>query len=446
MKTYPTNTYTGVLQHSDIFRKAIFLFFLLSVAIVALCGNGGTNRSLIFKNAVLESGAAGADGAVYRFPQVDHELDALVKITGRSGALVKLLNIDMTNTGWNKAFQPQITYNNGNATSATEWWMEFEISFVKKGTSTLVAVNNFDVTGSDIDGNGNKVREFVSFYKSKSYLLESSSLLKVNNQLDFIVGLLTPGKKFEGPVQHFTNIDTSATGVTVSNSYENINKFRVRTGAVSSGANSGTDRMYSLSFKSFTYQNASEFTLPLVLNTFHAALNSKKVILNWVTGQEKNLNYFAIERSTNGVDYTDAGFVFAVGNTGVKQKYAFSDAINTNNKGVLYYRLRMVDTENRTQHSAIRMIKTGDAVSDDIQLTTFPNPVVSQLRITIPAQWQNKAVNYDVYNANGVLVKHVTAKTASQIESVDMQHLGTGMYVVKASTGTEIAMQRIVKN
>jgi hypothetical protein len=444
MKTYPTTTFTGVLHHSDIFRKVIFLFFLLSVTIIGFARQGNTKKTLEFRNATLISGTAGADNAVYRFPQVSSDIDALVKITGRSSSLVKLVSIDMTNTGWDKAFQPEVTYNNGNTTGFNDWWMEFEISFVEKGKSTLVDVNSFDVTGLDIDGNGDKIREYVSFYKPKSYLLEGTSLLQVKNLLDLVLGLLTPGKKFEGPTRNFSNIDTSATGVMVTNTYDNANKFRLRTGGASSGSNSGASRMYSMYFKSFKYEAPVQFTLPLVLNSFDAALNNKKVSLNWVTGMEKSLSHFVIERSTNGVDYTEAGLVFAYGNSGVKQTYAFADVINTNSKGVLYYRLKMVDTDKRSQRSNVRMIKTSEA-SADIQLTAFPNPVVNEVRVTIPASWQNKSVNYDVYNTSGVLVKHVATRSASQIETVDMQNLGAGMYVVKASTETESAMQRIIK-
>lgn len=445
MKTYlyPNAPLTGVLQTPQVYRKVIFLFFLLSVSLIVLAHD---DKGLEFRNSKLESGSAGADGAIYRFPQVSNDIDALVKITGRSSNKVRLVSIDLTNTGWQKAFQPQVTYDGSAGILGLDWWLEFEISFVEKGKTTAINVKDFDVTALDVDGDGNKFHEYVSFYKQKSYTMETGSRLTVTNLLQSILGILTPGKKFDGPVTNFNNIDTSATSVMVTNTYESANSFRIRTGGAHNGSGSASDRMYSIYFKSFAYQAPVEFSLPLVLTSFNAAVENKRVILNWVTGMEKDLSHFVVEKSINGKDYTDAGVVFAAGNSGVKKEYVFADALNTS-KGVIYYRLKMVDMDQRYQSSAIRVIKVSN--EDDvaaIKLQAYPNPVVNEVRITIPYSWQNKQVVYDIFNTNGQRVKQVVNKTASQTETVNMSGLGAGVYVVKATTGNESAMQRIIKN
>ena len=184
------------------------------------------------------------------------------------------------------------------------------------------------------------------------------------------------------------------------------------------------------------------FNLPLVLKTFNASLNNKKVTLNWVTGHEKDLNYFIVERSTNGHDYSDAGIVFAKGNSTVVQEYSFPETLNT--KGVVYYRLKMIDSELRFQYSPVRIVRVGD-VANDVQVQAYPNPVVNELRITVPATWQNHQVSYEVYNTNGNLLKRVTNVIASQTETLSVADLDTGTYVVKAYTKDAVASQRIVK-
>lgn len=445
MKTYlypNANAHTGVIQAPDIYRKVIFLFFLLSVSLIVFADNGGNGLS--FKNSKLESGTAGADNAVYRFAQVSNDIDALVKITGRSSNKVRLVSIDLTNTGWDKAFQPQVTYDGNAGILGLDWWLEFEISFVQKGKVAPVTVNNFDVTALDIDGNDSKFHEYVSFYQQKTYMMERGTRLTVTNLLQSILGILTPGKRFDGPVTNYNNIDTNATSVMVTNSYESANTFRIRTGGAHSGSGSADDRMYSIFFKSFTYQAPVQFTLPLVLTSFNAAVDNKKVLLKWVTGMEKDLSYFVIEKSTNGKDFTDAGVVSAAGNSGVKKEYVFVDPSNAA-KGVVYYRLKMVDQDKRFQHSAIRTIKLNDNEAADIKLQAYPNPVMNEVRITIPYTWQNKQVVYDVFNTNGQRVKQVINKTASQTETMNMSDLGAGVYMVKASTESESAMQRIIK-
>jgi len=66
-----------------------------------------------------------------------------------------------------------------------------------------------------------------------------------------------------------------------------------------------------------------------VLTSFVANLDNRNVII--VNGKQvkKEAQPFVIERSTNGIDYDDAGVVFATGSSDVKQDYSFTDAINT---------------------------------------------------------------------------------------------------------------------
>lgn len=453
MKTYLYQIiFPGAFPIARLFPKGFYTLLLCSSYTFAVAGPGGSNNSndLQFRNAKLESGIAGKDGAVYRFSQVNNDVDALVKIIGRSSSQVKLVSIDLSNTGWDNAFQPQITYNNGKTNGAVDYWMEFEISFVNKDKNTPVTVSSFNVTGLDIDGNGTNAHEYLSFYKLSSYTLENRSLLNVTNLLDALIGdllgILTPGKRFDGPLTNYGGIDTSATRIMETNSYTNTNSFHVRTGVSASGVADVSDRMYSLYFKSFAYQAPVQFTLPLVITSFDANLDNKNVTLKWETGKEKKLSHFVIERSTNGRDYEDAGVVFASGSSDVKQDYSFSDAINTSAKGVLYYRLKMVDQLNAYNYTEVRIIRFGGDATASLHLQAFPNPVVNELRITIPAAWQEKQVNYDLYNGNGQLVRHIASNQANQTEVVSMQGLGRGMYIVKAYTGNEMASQIVVKN
>jgi len=67
------------------------------------------------------------------------------------------------------------------------------------------------------------------------------------------------------------------------------------------------ERSNSLYFKSFIYQACSvHFGL---LCSHHSMLTSITGMysLKWETGKEKKLSHFVIERSTNGIDYDDAG-------------------------------------------------------------------------------------------------------------------------------------------
>lgn len=407
-------------------------------------------QELVFKNPVLEAGTEGADGAVYRFSNIrpggNTTVDALVTISGRSSNLVSLSNIDMVTTGHGKAFQPQVAYNNGTTPDGnSNWYLEFSFSFVQAGTNTRLNVDSFRLTALDIDGNGDRINEWVSFYNQKMFMLEENSVLRVSTvSAEMITNAPVEGRMFEGPTENFTNIDTNATAVMVTNYFQGLNTFKMRVGGSSTGSNGAADRMYSFWFRSFSFTSAVQFQLPLVLLGFDATLKNKNTELTWVTGMEKELSHFMIERSTNGSDYTQVGMVVAGGNSDVKKNYSFTDPAALTAKGVVYYRLRMVDMNGRFQNSQVRLIRIGDA-AQTLSIAAYPNPVVNEVRITLPNNWQNQPVSFTFYNTNGQAVKSMTTAKASQTETMGLSELNAGIYIVKVTSGTETAIQRIVK-
>jgi len=437
MKTYPQSISLPIFL-PDFLRRVLLL------SILALYYFAATAQDLSFTNPVLESGVAGSDGAIYRFSKVNGKVDALVTITARSSSLVKLQNLDITGTGYNKAFQPQVIFNN-NVTpgGVNDWWMEFKVSFVNIGTNNAATVDSFSLSALDVDGNGEKINEWVSFFNNKSFTLSHTTLLVPSNITETIgITNTVIGKKFDGPAKRYNNIDTAATDVMVNAGYGSLSNFKFRTGARSTSANGSTDGMYSFLFKSL--KTSMEFTLPLVLTEFSATLSNKEVELSWVTGKEKSLSYFVVERSVNGVEYKEIGVVVANGGSNVKTLYNFSDEINSKVAGVVYYRLKMVDFEGRTQRSQVRLIRVGEE-KDNLRVDTYPNPVTSELRITMPLAWQNTTVSFDLYTLNGQVVKHLVAGKCNQTEVLNVNDLTTGLYIMKVSNGNESAVQRIVK-
>ena len=186
-------------------------------------------------------------------------------------------------------------------------------------------------------------------------------------------------------------------------------------------------------------------TLPVKLVSFTAMLNTNKVDLNWITATEMNVNHFVIERSTDGQTFSDAGMVFAFGNTTEQKNYQYSDNITSMNSAVIYYRLRQMDIDGKFEYSATRIIRISKQNENPITILTYPNPVTSELRITIPNNWQGKKVMYEIVNANG----HVSGKSqvgnSSQTETLNVGILSPGLYIVKASCEGQSAQQKIVK-
>ncbi|HEY6063151.1 MAG TPA: T9SS type A sorting domain-containing protein, partial [Chitinophagaceae bacterium] len=185
--------------------------------------------------------------------------------------------------------------------------------------------------------------------------------------------------------------------------------------------------------------------LPIVLTDFWAQYKKPNVTLYWKTSQEINFSHFVIERSTEGTNYTDAGVVFAYGNAVDNTNYSFSDNLNNIQSGIVYYRLRSVDIDGKSQYSEIRIIRISKQTENAIGIVAFPNPVINEVRISIPGEWQNKKVTYEVLNANGQVAKRTEAGCSSQTETVNMSTLARGFYLVRVSCEGQTAQQKIVK-
>jgi hypothetical protein len=427
------------------------IYCLIILAVYFISGNQVLNAQitpeLIFNNPSLESGNGGSNGAIYRFPSVKPNVDALVTLKGRSSSSLTLVSIDQSGSGYRNAFQPEVTYNNGSTSSAVTYWMDFEIKFVAAGTTTPVGVS-FYLTALDIDGDNNNLHEWDAFYSPfpNSYTLETPTLLSVSNFSQIINGNNTVvGKRFDGPTTLYTaGVDSATKKIMTTLNYNNVTMVNFRAGATTTSSSSMTMRMYSAWFKNFTY-NAPLVTLPVKLNNFTAMLHNNKAELNWSTSSEINASHFVVQRSTDGISFKDAGIVFAAGNSTDLNRYSFNDNLLSITNSVVYYRLCTVDIDGKTEFSDVRMIRLTGLTENKLSILAYPNPVSSELRVTIPAAWQNKNVTFEIIQFNGQSISRMITSNAGQTQIIDVHSLPQGNYLVVAICDNERATARISK-
>ena len=431
-----------------LFIKSVFAAILLTTTANIFAQGNNYIPELIFQNPTLVSGTAGQDGAVYKFTNVASGIDATVKIVGRSSSAVVLTDIDVPNLGWNKAFQPQLGIK-GNVPANQDWWMDFEMRFYKAGTNNKNKIKGFQVTAIDVDGDGVSIQEYLQMNKIKSvafspvtYLSQPSTTSTLSNYSGED-GEDNNGsdKKILAPVQNYLNIDTLGTPVMATFTYENKDMITFRYGAKSGTviSNAG-ERLNSLWFKAFSLQPLS--TLPVTFYSFNAFYNQNAVSINWSAETDDNFNYYFVERSTDGKNYSEIGKVATNGKQ--LSTYQFKDPEVSSNTGMLFYRLRWI-TVKETVYSPIRVVKINNDKAS-LQLTTYPNPVVSELRISLPNAWQGKQVQLELYSANGTRVQSMPISSASQTENMQVNSLARGMYIVKAFSNGQTLEQRIIKN
>ena len=168
-------------------------------------------------------------------------------------------------------------------------------------------------------------------------------------------------------------------------------------------------------------------------------------MLNWVSAIEKNVSHYVVQRSTDGKDYSDITLVFANGNKDTESSYAVTDnAIGTSTKGTVYYRLKMVDIDGQIKYSETRLIRLGD-FQKNATIMMYPNPAKNELRVTVPANWQNTRVDYQIYSTQGQVIKQFTRSNANQTEVLYIDQLPEGSYMLKVTSERESATQLFIR-
>lgn len=94
--------------------------------------------------------------------------------------------------------------------------------------------------------------------------------------------------------------------------------------------------------------------LPVEWGRFWLEKAQSEVMVYWETLNEVNADFFGIERSEDGVTFSEIGRVKAVGFSSEVKRYWFSDRQAP--AGNIYYRLRQVDVDGAHEYSEIRNI------------------------------------------------------------------------------------------
>jgi hypothetical protein len=173
--------------------------------------------------------------------------------------------------------------------------------------------------------------------------------------------------------------------------------------------------------------------------------DNNNVDLSWITVNEINLHHFVVERSIDGVNFSDVGEVAAKGNTTDKTNYGLIDNISQLQSSLIYYRLRTVSMDGKNQYSDIRIIRLNKQLQEKLSIIVYPNPVKDQLRIVIPQQWQHKQVTYELYSNDGQLVKQSVNVNSGQTEILNLRNLSRGSYLIKVVYENQSIQQKIVK-
>jgi hypothetical protein len=183
--------------------------------------------------------------------------------------------------------------------------------------------------------------------------------------------------------------------------------------------------------------------LPVSLTSFTTECDNGIPLLKWTTASEQNSDYFQIERSRDGIDWTPVSKIQGIGNSNTTKNYQFHD-MTTGGNFEGYYRLKQVDIDGKFEYFYPKYILCGSKTYD---IEVFPNPVKEELFTGIRNSMLGEGL-ITITDFSGKVVKQewVNLSDGYNLISLDVKYLSSGIYLIKIISNDIKFVGKFVKN
>lgn len=171
-------------------------------------------------------------------------------------------------------------------------------------------------------------------------------------------------------------------------------------------------------------------TVPLKLESFTGKSNDCKTLLKWKTGIEQNVRNIEIQRSEDGIIFSNVGKVSPKGSD---SQYSFI----TDNYTDAYFRLKINDLDGYYEYSDIIYVKSS---CNENSYSITPNPASDKVEIA------------GIKNSDHVLILDMLGKIVMRLNApvnnkLNIQSMPPGMYILQVfNSNTRKASLKLIKN
>jgi hypothetical protein len=218
------------------------------------------------------------------------------------------------------------------------------------------------------------------------------------------------------------NFDFSS-DVGVSNNED----FQIRITLLNGTGSNGNNRYDNIRLQ------GTPISLPITMGQFTVTPRDKAHFVEWTTLDELNNDFMSIEHSADGRNFYEIHRTKGAGNSYEEQYYSYLFEYPT--PGINYYRIKQVDYDGQFSYSEIRSIRHDDAGRFHI------SPSNTEGMITVSTDMESYSLQ--VFNTAGQELRKLTG--LSQDQTIYLDELKAGMYIIRATNGSEVHTERIVK-
>ena len=175
--------------------------------------------------------------------------------------------------------------------------------------------------------------------------------------------------------------------------------------------------------------------MPIDLLYFKGNIQGNNVLLQWACETNQINNTYQLQRSEDGISYSDLDGNNIVTNDNAVHQFSFLD--NNNSSALSFYRLKMIDNNAVVTYSNTVIISKDIAA---IKVAVYPNPAMSTLHLEIPAG----SSLIRIINSIGQTVKSIPVNQSTSM-NINVNSLVKGTYTILVNNGTKQYHQLFIK-
>ena len=190
----------------------------------------------------------------------------------------------------------------------------------------------------------------------------------------------------------------------------------------------------------------NRFILPIELTAFNAKCDGNKVNIYWKTASESNNDFFEIERSSDGINFSS---VVKINSQSTNSLHPLNYSAQDNNplNGKSYYRLKQVDKDAKYSYSSLVTVSCQDAIAVSPVVAVFPNPATNNITIDMKGLPGKKSIMiYDVIGQE-MVNKTLESQNENIQQAFDISAFAKATYILRLDVNNELfQIMKFVKN
>jgi hypothetical protein len=193
----------------------------------------------------------------------------------------------------------------------------------------------------------------------------------------------------------------------------------------------------------YTYAGGCSFTnipLPIKLLNFQAALSKDQAQLNWMVDDNQTGDYFEVERSADGKNFSTVAIVSTTATQG-NETYQYKETAQT----TAYYRLRIVNKDKSTSYSKILLIKSQTESANTMSLLQNPVQETLTFSFTSATNANNEVAVYNLVGAKVYAEKILAQKGKNSVSVKLNSYLSAGTYILEVRNANERSIAKFIK-